>query len=192
MATTQAQRATLFNTLAEMMGQEEAETLVEQLPPTGWDTMATKDDVKVLGATITAALSEGLAQAAKERAELQTTMATGLAEGLAEAAKERAEIVKTMADGFAEAAKERAEIVKTMAEGLAEAAKERAEIVKTMADGLAEAAKERAEIVKTMADAAQERAEIIKSQARNLYVTVSTVVLAAVSIWIALLAGPGA
>ena len=74
-----------------MMSQQEAETLVEQLPPTGWDTMATKDDVRVLGATITAALSEGLAQAA-----------------------------------------------------------------------------------------------------RNLYVTVSTVVLAAVSIWIALLAGPGA
>ncbi|MXW88736.1 MAG: hypothetical protein F4Z54_04190 [Acidimicrobiaceae bacterium] len=156
MATTQAQRASLFNTLAEMMGQQEAETLVEQLPPTGWDTMATKDDVRVLGATITAALTEGLAQAAKERAELQATMATGLAEGLAEAAKERAEIVKTMADGFAEAAKERAEIIKTMA------------------------------------DAAKERAEIVKSQARSLYVTVSTVVLAAVSIWIALLAGPGA
>ena len=156
MATTQAQRASLFNTLAEMMGQQEAETLVEQLPPTGWDTMATKDDVRVLGATITAALTEGLAQAAKERAELRATMATGLAEGLAEAAKERAEIVKTMADGFAEAAKERAEIIKTMA------------------------------------DAAKERAEIVKSQARSLYVTVSTVVLAAVSIWIALLAGPGA
>ena len=138
MATTQAQRASLFNTLAEMMGRQEAETLVEQLPPTGWDTMATKDDVRVLGATITAAL----------------------AEGLAEAAKERAEIVKTMADGFAEAAKERAEITKTVAEGLAEAAKERAEIVKTVA--------------------------------RSLYVTVSTVVLASVSIWIALLAGPGA
>ncbi|MXY12419.1 MAG: hypothetical protein F4Z00_16835 [Acidimicrobiaceae bacterium] len=156
MATTQAQRASLFNTLAEMMGQQDAETLVEQLPPTGWDTMATKDDVRVLGATITAALTEGLAQAAKERAELQATMATGLAEGLAEAAKERAEIVKTMADGFAEAAKERAEIIKTMA------------------------------------DAAKERAEIVKSQARSLYVTVSTVVLAAVSIWIALLVGPGA
>ncbi|MCY3616752.1 MAG: hypothetical protein OXG66_03670 [Acidimicrobiaceae bacterium] len=156
MATTQAQRASLFNTLAEMMGQQDAETLVEQLPPTGWDTMATKDDVRVLGATITAALTEGLAQAAKERAELQATMATGLAEGFAEAAKERAEIVKTMADGFAEAAKERAEIIKTMA------------------------------------DAAKERAEIVKSQARSLYVTVSTVVLAAVSTWIALLAGPGA
>ena len=160
MATTQAQRASLFNTLAEMMGQQEAETLVEQLPPTGWDTMATKDDVRVLGATITAALSEGLAQAAKERAELQATMATGLAEGLAEAAKERTELHTTIATGLAEAAKERTEIIKTMADGFAEAAKE--------------------------------RAEIIKSQARSLYVTVSTVVLAAVSIWIALLANPGA
>ena len=160
MATTQAQRASLFNTLAEMMGQQEAETLVEQLPLTGWDTMATKDDVRVLGVTITAALAEGLAQAAKERAELQATMATGLAEGLAEAAKERAEITKTVADGLARAAKERAEIIRTMADGFAEAAKE--------------------------------RAEITKSQARSLYVTVSTVVLASISIWIALLAGPGA
>ena len=174
MATTQAQRATLYNTLAEMMGQQEAETLVEQLPPTGWDTMATKDDVTVLGATITAALTEGLAQAAKERAEIVKTMA----DGFADAAKERAEIVKTMADGLAEAAKERAKLQAAIATGLAEAAKERAEIVKTMADGLAQAAKE--------------RAEIVKSQARNLYVTVSTVVLAAISIWIALLAGPGA
>ena len=139
-----------------MMGQQEAETLVEQLPPTGWDTMATKDDVRVLGATFTAALAEGLAQAAKERAELQATMATGLAD----------------------AAKERAEITRTLAEGLAEAAKERAEIIRTMADGFAEAARE--------------RAEIVKSQARSLYVTVSTVVLASISIWIALLAGPGA
>ena len=160
MATTQAQRASLFNTLAEMMGQQNAETLVEQLPPTGWDTMATKDDVRVLGATITAALAEGLAQAAKERAELQATLATGLAEGLAEAAKERAEITRTVAEGLAEAARERAKIVRTMADGFAEAAKG--------------------------------RAKIVKSQARSLYVTVSTVVLASISIWIALLAGPGA
>ena len=138
MATTQAQRATLFNTLAEMMGQEEAETLVEQLPPSGWDTMATKDDVRVLGATITATLAEGLAEAAKERAALHTAIATGLAE----------------------------------------AAKERAALHTAIATGLAEAAKE--------------RAKIIKSQARGLYVTVSTVVLASISIWIALLAGPRA
>ncbi|MXW94339.1 MAG: hypothetical protein F4110_08500 [Acidimicrobiaceae bacterium] len=71
-----------------------------------------------------------------------------------------------------------------LAEGLAEAAKERAEIVRTMA------AKERAEIVRTMA--AKERAEIAKSQARSLYATASTVVVAAVSIRIARLAGPGA
>ena len=156
MATTQAQRATLFNTLAEMMGQQEAETLVEQLPPTGWDTMATKDDVRVLGATITAALTEGLAQAAKERTE----------------------IIKRLAEGLAEAAKERAELHAAIATGLAEAAKERAKLHAAIATGLA--------------DAAKERAEIVKSQARSLYVTVSTVVLAAVSIWIALLAGPGA
>ena len=174
MATTQAQRASLFNTLAEMMGQPEAETLVEQLPPAGWDTMATKDDVRVLGATITAALTEGLAQAAKERAKLHAAISTGLAE----AAKERAKLHAAIATGLAEAAKERAKLHAAMADGFAEAAKERAKLHAAMADGFAEAA--------------MERAEIVKSQARSLYVTVSTVVLAAVSIWIALLAVPGA
>ena len=120
MATTQAQRASLFNTLAELMGTEEAETLMQQLPPGSWDTMATKDDLQVLGVAFTAALAEF-----------------------------RVEV----ANGFAEAAKERAEIIKAFSD---------------------------------------RHSELVKSQAKHLYITVSTICLATISIWIALFAGPGA
>ena len=131
MATTQAQRASLFNTLAELMGTEDAETLMQQLPPGGWDTMATKDDLQVLAATFTTALAEF-----------------------------------------------RVEVTNTFAEFRVE-----------VANGFAEAAKERAEIIKAFSD---RHSELVKSQARHLYITVSTICLATISIWIALLAGPGA
>ena len=123
MATTQAQRASLFNTLAELMGTEDAETLMQQLPPGSWDTMATKDDLQV------AALAEF-------RVEVTNTIA---------------ELRVEVANGFAEAAKERAEIIKAFSD---------------------------------------RHSELVKSQARHLYITVSTVCLATISIWIALLTVP--
>ena len=112
MALTHAQRTSMFNTLAQVMGNEDAETLMEHLPPSGWDNVATKDDLRAAFAETNAAIATGLAQAATERAE-----------------------------GFAHAA--------------------------------------------------TERAEIIKRQAWHLYIAVSTIVVAAVSIWIALLTQPG-
>lgn len=135
MATTQAQRASLFNTLAELMGTEDAETLMQQLPPGSWDTMATKDDLQVLGAT------------------LATTFTAALAEFRVEVTNAFAELRVDVANGFAEAAKERAEIIKAFSD---------------------------------------RHSELVKSQARHLYITVSTICLATISIWIALLAGPGA
>ena len=161
MATTQAQRASLFNTLAELMGTEDAETLMQQLPPGGWDSMATKDDIQVLAATFTAALAESSAHAARERAE----------------------IVKVISESHAEAARERAEIVKVFSERHSELVMSHAELVKSHAES-------HAELVMSLAEAAKERAEIIKSHAKHLYITVSTIVLATISIWIALLAGP--
>ena len=118
MATTQAQRASLFNTLAELMGAEDAETLMQQVPPSGWDSMATEDDLKVLGATFGTALAEF-----------------------------------------------RVEITNALAEF-------------------------RVEVTNALAEAAKERAEIVKSQARNLYIAVATIGLATVSIWIALFVSP--
>ena len=46
MAMTETQRTTLYNHLTEAIGQDAARTLMEQLPPSGWDQVATKDDVK--------------------------------------------------------------------------------------------------------------------------------------------------
>ena len=46
MATTETQRTTLYSQLTDAIGQEAARTLMEQLPPSGWDQVATKDDVK--------------------------------------------------------------------------------------------------------------------------------------------------
>ncbi len=94
MAATQAQRAALYNELAEAMNPEAADTLMDQLPPTGWDQMATKDDL------------------ANTEQRLQGAMQTGFAELRALIATESAERAK----GFADAAKERAEIIKSQAE----------------------------------------------------------------------------
>ena len=149
MATTQAQRAALFNTLTDLMGQDDAETLTEQLPPSGWDSMATKDDIKVLGAAFTAALAETNAKMVAGFADINTTMATG----------------------FAHAAEERAKITAAFTTALADTNTK-------MATGFAHAA--------------EERAKITASLARHMYVTVATIVLAAISIWIALLAVPAA
>ena len=46
MAMTETQLTTLYNQLTDAIGQEAARTLMEQLPPSGWDQVSTKDDVK--------------------------------------------------------------------------------------------------------------------------------------------------
>ncbi|MYJ43051.1 MAG: hypothetical protein F4076_11555 [Acidimicrobiaceae bacterium] len=43
---TETQRTTLYSQLIDAIGQEAARTLMEQLPPMGWDQVATKEDVK--------------------------------------------------------------------------------------------------------------------------------------------------
>ena len=105
MATPRAQRASLFNTLAELMGTEDAETLMQQLPPGGWDTMATKDDLQVLGATFTAALAEFRVEVTNTFAEFRVEVTNTFAEFRVE-----------VTNAFAEAAKERAELAKSYAE----------------------------------------------------------------------------
>ncbi len=130
MALTHAQRTSMFNTLTEVMGQDDAETLMEHLPPSGWDNVATKDGLSVTKSELLVVL-----------AEMNTTITAG----------------------FAQAATERANI-------------------------RAQAATERANI---RAEAATERAEIIRRQAWHLYIMVSAIVVATVSIWIALLTQSG-
>ena len=149
MALTHAQLTSMFTTLAEVMGQDDAETLMQHLPPSGWNNVATKDDLRAGLAEINASMAEGFAQAATERTD----------------------IIKATAEGFAQAATERTDIIKATAEGFAQAATERADIRAQVATGLA---------------------EIVRRQAWHLYIVVSTIVLASVSIWIALLTQSGA
>ena len=112
MAMTNTQRATLYSTLAEAIGEQEAEILMEQLPPSGWDQVATKDDLRVLAAGMTA----GLAEANAAITETNAAITAGLAEANAAITAGLAETNAAMKAGFAEAAKERAEIVKSQAE----------------------------------------------------------------------------
>ena len=153
MALTHAQRTSMFNTLAEVMGQDDAETLMQHLPPSGWDNVATKDDLRAGFAETNAAIAAGLAQAAVERTE----------------------IIKAMTEGFAQAAVERADI--------------KAQVASELADIKVQAATELADI---KVQAATDLAEIVRRQAWHLYIVVSAIVLATISIWIALLTQPGA
>ena len=80
MAMTNTERAALHSRLTDVMGQEQAETLMEQLPPSGWDNVATKDDLKILGAAFTAALAETNAALKSGLAETNAALKSGLAE----------------------------------------------------------------------------------------------------------------
>ena len=135
MAATQAQRAALYASLVDSMGEEAADTLMDQLPPTGWDQMATKDDL------------------AGFELRLQAAFATAMAEIDAKFAETNGRITET-----------------------------NARITETNADL-------RVEMHEGFAEAAKERAEIIKSQAKQLYVIVAAIAAATISIWIALFTG---
>ena len=111
MAATQAQRAALYTSLVDSMGEEAADTLMDQLPPTGWDRMATKDDLAGAELRLLAAFAAAMAETNVKIAENHTKLV-----------ESHADLKVAMHEGFAEAAKERAQ-----------AAKERAEIIKSQA-----------------------------------------------------------
>ncbi len=132
MAATQAQRAALYTSLVDSMGEEAADTLMDQLPPSGWDQVATKEDLAGVELRLRAAFTEAIAETNVKLAESRAS----LVESHGKLVESSAELRVEMHDGFAQAAKE--------------------------------------------------RAEIIKSQAKQLYVIVSTIAVATISIWIAL------
>ena len=135
MAATQAQRAALYTSLVESMGEEAADTLMDQLPPSGWDQVATKEDLAGVELRLRAVLAAAVAEINTKFAETNGK----LVETNARITESNAELRVAMHEGFAEAAKE--------------------------------------------------RAEIVKSQARQLYVVVATIAAATISIWIALFTG---
>ena len=131
-AATQAQRAALYTSLVDSMGEEAADTLMDQLPPSGWDQVATKEDLAGVELRLRAAFTEAIAETNVKLAESRAS----LVESHGKLVESWAELQVAMHEGFAQAAKE--------------------------------------------------RAEIIKSQAKQLYVIVSTIAVATISIWIAL------
>ncbi len=52
MAITEKSRHELYRRLEEILGPDEATTLMEHLPPVGWADVATKDDIRTLGGRI--------------------------------------------------------------------------------------------------------------------------------------------
>ena len=139
MAATQAQRAALYASLVDSMGEEAADTLMDQLPPTGWDQMATKEDLAGFESRLQAAFAAAMAEINAKFAEIDGRFAEingGIIETNGRITETNAALRVEMHKGFAEAAKE--------------------------------------------------RAEIIKSQAKQLYVIVATIAAATISIWIAL------
>ena len=138
MAATQTQRAARYASLVDSMGEEAADTLMDQLPPSGWDQMATKEDLAGVELRLQAAFTAAIAEINTRFAETNTK----LVETNARITETNAELRVEMHAGFAQAAKE--------------------------------------------------RAELIKSQAKQLYVIVATIAAATISIWIALFAAaPG-
>ena len=112
MAATQSQSATLYSTLVELMGQDDAETLIERLPPVAWDQLATKDDLdttaRLLQAALTAGLAEtnaaltaGLAETNARITETNAALTAGLAETNAALTVGLAETNAAMQAGFA-------------------------------------------------------------------------------------------
>ena len=104
----------LHTNLVESMGEEAADTLMDQLPPSGWDQMATKEDLAGVELRLQAVFASAVAEINTKFAETNGK----LVETNARITEINAELRVAMHEGFVEAAKERAGIVKSQARQL--------------------------------------------------------------------------
>ena len=102
MAATPSQSAALYSTLVDLMGQEDAETLIERLPSVAWHQLATKDDLETTAALLQAALTAGLAEANARITETNAALTAGLAETNAALTAGLAETNAALTAGLAE------------------------------------------------------------------------------------------
>ena len=80
MSTNDKARLELHRRLESVLGAEEAMTLMSHLPPVTWDQVATKDDLRVLEASLRSEISVGASGLRAEMANLRTEVRTELAE----------------------------------------------------------------------------------------------------------------
>ena len=134
----------LLSRLSEVLGEEEARTLIECLPPVRWEQLATKDDVRASEDRICTEMNGKFAQVDAEFARVHTRidglehkMDAGfesLRGELAEhRAEQRGELAEHRAEQRGELAEHRAEQRGELAEQRGELAEHRGEIALQMA-----------------------------------------------------------
>ena len=119
---TEQERAQLRWEVSQLMGEDTADILMRQLPPTGWGDIATKADLEILGDGVRTEMTN---EFVKVRAEMAVEFANVRAEMATEFANVRAEMATEFAKVRAEMA---TEFAKVRAEMATEFAKVRAEM----------------------------------------------------------------
>ena len=105
MAMTETQRTTLYNQLTGAIGEEAARTLMEQLPPSGWDQVATKDDIKASEQMFTSQLREAEGRLMTQIANSETRQSSRIDATntrLDDTTRELSELQREVRMGFAE------------------------------------------------------------------------------------------
>ena len=118
MALTHQQRVSMYSTLVEVMGQEDAETLMEHLPTFDWDQVATKDDLRASELRILAELAKTNAALVKTNGELADSRVS-FREALAETSAELADSRVSFREALAETNGELADAKVSFREALA-------------------------------------------------------------------------
>ena len=94
------ERLKLYDRLGEVLGLDEAGTLMELLPPNGWDDIATKDLVAANATSLRGEMAEVRGEMAELRSEMAAQFA-GVATQFASVANEFSAVRSEMATGFA-------------------------------------------------------------------------------------------
>ena len=74
MAITDASRYAMQSALIKAIGADEAETLMEHLPPLGWGDVATKTDLALLNAELRLEMEKLRSEMEKQRSEFKDAM----------------------------------------------------------------------------------------------------------------------
>jgi hypothetical protein len=100
MTTTEAERLRLLQRLEEVLGPDEATTLMDHLPPLGWSDVATKHDLAANRVLTKSDLDLGLAEFRIEMGEFRTEIREEFAEFRTEMRGEMAALRVEMHQGF--------------------------------------------------------------------------------------------